>query len=1073
MLKRLTCLAASLLILCEARASAPEFVRISSLASLENATIYSIAQSSDYVIWISSSLGLMRYNGCSVHKVHHTLPMRPMSYDGGNLLWAVDFDSLLSVDVRTLEKHSYTASGIDFSRSKLCAAPNTLYLASGKNIYTCIRDSLALYLRTDVPGEIDYMAFDRDSVLTLSSGNRLYKFSSGVLHQVAEFPSALSCFYYDSSGYFWVGWAKGGFSKYDSAFVPLRAYTVDSENTRTFCEDKEGRIYTGSATTLYCVDSDDTLLPPFKAFSAAQPVTSLLADRAGNIWAGTFYSGLWLSPGFNMPFDNLAVPQGLRYVRSAAALSDGRKVVLTDGNGAYLFDGKRFSLVPGTLGYKFLSSTASPEGDCVYAGLHTGDLIRISSRRILLLPVHLPDGRRLESSVNALLCAGGRIFCGTNTGLYELRDNGKFAAATPIAGVEQQILALATDEQDRIWMAGKGLYLYDRNENVHKVSDGNFPAVCCWEGSVWLSVFGRGFRRLTHSDSLSYDVSSCGIADNFVSFIEPLRDGDFLLGTRAGISIFDSTTGRCRNYGKNSGLSFSSARSGAAIHCGNDRVLVCGMDGAVLLREDDIMNVVKENPVCADIVTVNGKWLARPTAASLTFSAGQNNLSIEFSNFDYPGIFPSQFLYSFSPSKGNWTPFDVSSPLSLVNLHPGRYTLEIKSLDGRESARLSFRIRPPWYFSTPAIIIFTIFILSLGIVILTMYYRRLLLAQKLRDKEEENAERTRLFIKLSHDIRTPLSALMGHMEMYFGRYGKNVPGSTLLKQSYKGALDMNKIISGFLEIEESTPSEDITDLPEFKHEDMYRIVPKEFTMLIADDDPDMRSLLKEVFKDEYELLFASDGKEACRIAHDLQPDIIVSDVMMPEMDGMTLCATLRKDYETRHIPIVLITAHASERHNLEGIALGADDYVTKPFSVELLRARCRTLIVNRKALMDKIAVRNPSAAVGVVGKRRENFLNAAIGAVERNISSKELNVGMLCSLMNVSKTTLTSKLEAACGMSPRDFIEDIKLKYAARLLSEGGSRISEIADSLNFSSQKYFTLRFKKKFGVPPSEYGK
>lgn len=141
--------------------------------------------------------------------------------------------------------------------------------------------------------------------------------------------------------------------------------------------------------------------------------------------------------------------------------------------------------------------------------------------------------------------------------------------------------------------------------------------------------------------------------------------------------------------------------------------------------------------------------------------------------------------------------------------------------------------------------------------------------------------------------------------------------------------------------------------------------------------------------------------------------------------------------------------------------------------MELLRARCRTLIVNRKALMDKIAVRNPSAAVGVVGKRRENFLNAAIGAVERNISSKELNVGMLCSLMNVSKTTLTSKLEAACGMSPRDFIEDIKLKYAARLLSEGGSRISEIADSLNFSSQKYFTLRFKKKFGVPPSEYGK
>lgn len=1072
MLKKIISIMMQLLLAGAASASVPEFVRKAALSELDYATVYSIVQSDDSAIWISSSQGLLRYNGCSLRKIHDLLPMVPMSFDGNRTLWAVGGNYLVAIDTRNFKKKYYTASGLDFTRSKICSSSGAVWMVSGKKVYTCAGDSLALYSETGLEEDISYALVDADGVLMLSSGPGLWKFHSGKLFPVKVFPRKITCFFFDSSGCLWTGWRDGGFSKYAADFSLIADYPASAGIVRVFCEDRRGNVYAGSTATLSCVDPEHGLLPPFNAFSYSQPVTTLLADVSGNVWAGTFYSGLWFSAGSNCPFDNLEVPSDFRNVRAAASLSGGSKVILTDGNGAYLYGEEGLSLIPGSTGFKFISSCDSPSGDFIYAGLHDGRIMKVSSACVT--PVRISCQEGAVSSVNGLLYLDGSLYCATDSGLLRMKDNGSFLEAGRVEGPAGQILSISADSEGRVFASGRrGLWLCSRDGISHKIENGYYPFVCCSDGDVWFSRFGRGFGRVTNSNILSYDSSSCGIPDNFISFIEPLKGGRLLLGTRSGLSIFDSASGSCYNFGRNSGLKLSSARSGATVRADSSSVLVFGVDGAALLREGNISFSESDAELLPDLVILNGNELLRPSEGPLVFSGDCNNLQLEFANFDYSGISSSHFLYSFSPSSGSWTAFDISSPLSLVNLHSGRYELDVKSADGREKVSLGFRIRPPWYFSAPAVIIFSIFLLSLVIVILTMYYRRLLLAQKLKDKEAENAERTRLFIKLSHDVRTPLSALIGHMELFFGRYGKNSPGSNILKQSYKGALEMNRIISSFLEIEDSAPSYDITDLPEFKHEDMYRIVPKEYTMLIADDDPDMRSLLKEVFKDEYELLFASDGREACRIAHDLQPDIIVSDVMMPEMDGMTLCATLRKDYETRHIPIVLITAHASERHNLEGIALGADDYVTKPFSVELLRARCRTLIVNRKAIMDKIAVRNPSAAGGTAEKRRDNFLNAAIGAVERNISSKELNVGMLCSLMNMSKTTLTSKLEAACGMSPRDFIEDIKLKYATRLLSEGGSRISEIADSLNFSSQKYFTLRFKKKFGVPPSEYGK
>ncbi len=493
------------------------------------------------------------------------------------------------------------------------------------------------------------------------------------------------------------------------------------------------------------------------------------------------------------------------------------------------------------------------------------------------------------------------------------------------------------------------------------------------------------------------------------------------------------------------------------------------------MKLSDIPHIPALPPLKIDIIEAVGTGtIFRPsTGQPLCLSYSQNDLLLEFANYDYSGEYSQNYEYHIGGTSGEWVPFNPSAPLSMVGLRPGTYTVMTRPVGARENvSTMSLRVMRPWYFSLVAQIIYLFVAMALLIFFVYMLYSRLLLRQRLRDKEAENESRTKLFIKLSHELRTPLTSVIGQLSLFFKRYGASLQGNALLRQSYKGALEMNRIVSNFLEVEDSL-GEEVDDLPAFDRAEMYPSGQGEYTMLIADDNADMRALLQDIFSGEYKLLVAKNGREACAIAREKQPDIIVSDVMMPEMDGLTLCATLRKDYETRHIPIVLITAHASERHNLEGLALGADDYIAKPFSVELLLARCRSLIQNRKALAEHMYLAGSGSGVITSEHVQDKFLNAAIGAVERNISSSELNVALLCRELNMSKTTLTLRLKNSSGMSPRDFIEDVRLRHAARMIRDGEVRPSDIAAQLNFSTPKYFSIRFRKKFGVSPRDYAK
>lgn len=247
---------------------------------------------------------------------------------------------------------------------------------------------------------------------------------------------------------------------------------------------------------------------------------------------------------------------------------------------------------------------------------------------------------------------------------------------------------------------------------------------------------------------------------------------------------------------------------------------------------------------------------------------------------------------------------------------------------------------------------------------------------------------------------------------------------------------------------------------------------KKNQVLLVEDNEDFRFYLKDGLKDDFVILEAGNGREGWEMAMEHIPDIIVSDIMMPEMNGMDLCRKIRTDLRTSHIPVILLTALAEEEQLLEGLETGADDYVTKPFSFDVLFLRIKNLVAQRelvrKSFQKHMEIRPSEVNVTPLDER---LIQKAIALVEENMGNTDFSVEDLSGKLNMSRVALYKKLLSLTGKSPIEFIRVIRLKRAAQLLGKSQLTVSEIAYQVGFNNPKYFTQYFKKEFKVPPSRY--
>ena len=262
-------------------------------------------------------------------------------------------------------------------------------------------------------------------------------------------------------------------------------------------------------------------------------------------------------------------------------------------------------------------------------------------------------------------------------------------------------------------------------------------------------------------------------------------------------------------------------------------------------------------------------------------------------------------------------------------------------------------------------------------------------------------------------------------------------------------------------------------------EDAEQIIPEESqksgrkkTIIVVEDNEDIRFYLKDNLKGQYKVEEATNGKEGWEKIKLLNPDLVVSDIMMPLMDGVELARKIKSETLTAHIPVILLTAMGSEEKQLEGLKVGVNDYITKPFTFEILASRIRNLLAQQELLQKRFQKQievNPGEVT--ITPVDEKFLKQALEVVEKNMDNPEFSVENFSNDMYMNRVTLYRKILSITGRTPIDFIRSIRLKRAAQLLEKSGMSVAEIAYEVGFNSPKNFSKFFKEEFKVLPSQY--
>lgn len=246
----------------------------------------------------------------------------------------------------------------------------------------------------------------------------------------------------------------------------------------------------------------------------------------------------------------------------------------------------------------------------------------------------------------------------------------------------------------------------------------------------------------------------------------------------------------------------------------------------------------------------------------------------------------------------------------------------------------------------------------------------------------------------------------------------------------------------------------------------------QITILVVEDNPDMQAFVTRQLLDYYAVLTASNGEEALRVLDENYVNLVVSDVVMPVMDGFELCKTIKSKLDYSHIPIILLTAKTNIQSKIEGLELGADAYIEKPFSVEYLHACISSLIANREKLRQAFA-KSPFVAVNTMAltKADEEFIKRLNEIIHTNLHNPDFGMDDVADALNMSRSSFYRKMKGILDLSPNEYLRLERLKQAAQLLKEGESRINEVCYCVGFNSPSYFAKCFLKQFGVLPKDF--
>ena len=375
-------------------------------------------------------------------------------------------------------------------------------------------------------------------------------------------------------------------------------------------------------------------------------------------------------------------------------------------------------------------------------------------------------------------------------------------------------------------------------------------------------------------------------------------------------------------------------------------------------------------------------------------------------------------------------------------------------------------------------------ILIVAVVLTWMAVRQLRRAH--RKMKSLSREQTLFYTNASHQLKTPLTLIAGPVTELLKRHALKDEDEELLQIADRNIVQMETVLSNVLNFGKDTSVVTIGDdtpmemmkmasatMIEKEHLNMLKQEDCEelSEILVVDDNSDMRSYLRTLLGSRFYVLEAPDGQSGLRLARESVPDLIVSDVMMPVMDGLELCKSLKTDMITSHIPVVLLTARSEERQQMEGYESGADAYLTKPFSAELLLSRIYNLLNSRRQLREQLDGEKRVKAADVKLTTQDRlFMDQLKEAIGRRMADANLKMDDLGEELGISRVQLYRKVKTLTGLSPVELLREVRLQRGLVLLKSTTKTVAEIAYEVGFNSPGYFSNCFKKQFGKLPME---
>uniref|UniRef100_UPI00402966F2 hybrid sensor histidine kinase/response regulator transcription factor n=1 Tax=Prevotella sp. TaxID=59823 RepID=UPI00402966F2 len=357
-----------------------------------------------------------------------------------------------------------------------------------------------------------------------------------------------------------------------------------------------------------------------------------------------------------------------------------------------------------------------------------------------------------------------------------------------------------------------------------------------------------------------------------------------------------------------------------------------------------------------------------------------------------------------------------------------------------------------------------------------------------RRMEELGDEQNRFYTNASHQLRTPLTLINGPLQQLGESKTLSEGDHELLDIVQRNAEQLLHLVTDVLQFQKETQKMIQDPQPDDAHaisrrsvqDGQHDIVVRDqsdelATVLIVDDNDDMRRYLRTLLLDRYYVLEASDGQSGWKLARESVPDLVISDVMMPVMDGLTFCAKLKADPLTSHIPVILLTARSTEQQQAEGLSQGADAYLTKPFSAEVLIAHIVSLLANRQKLKEAFAAEKQQTNDNHEQDEKlstpdKMFMDTLRQAILKNMSNTKLKMDDLGADMGISRVQLYRKVKAMTGMSPVELLKEMRLQRAMKLLKATDKTVAEVAYEVGFGTPGYFSSCFKKQYGKYPTD---